>query len=210
MTEMTVSRETISWRWVTDRGIRLATGKATLPVYHMLMEAGLPGVVELVPADGSLLAVLKPGTQAPSRLLDIINSQSFDMTHARPGREHEIGVVFDGLDLPAVADKLELSQSGLIEGLCETRFVVKFLGFQPGFAYLEGLPQEWHIPRLETPRKSVPAGSVALGGAYCGIYPAQGPGGWRLIGRTDARLFDPVASPPALFQPGDIVRLVAA
>ncbi len=210
MTKMTVSRETISWRWVTDRGVRLATGKATLPVYHMLMEAGLPGVVELVPADGSLLVVLKPGTQAPSRLLDIINSQSFDMTPARPGREHEIGVVFDGLDLPDVADKLELSLPGLIEGLCKTQFVVKFLGFQPGFAYLEGLPQEWHIPRLETPRKSVPAGSVALGGAYCGIYPAQGPGGWRLIGRTDARLFNPVASSPALFQPGDSVRLVSA
>mgnify|MGYP001764779918 CR=1 FL=1 len=210
MTKMTVSRETISWRWVTDRGIRLATGKATLPVYHMLMEAGLPGVVELVPADGSLLVVLKPGTQAPPRLLDILNSQSFDMTPARPGREHEIGVVFDGLDLPDVADKLKLSQLGLIEGLCEIRFVVNFLGFQPGFAYLEGLPEGWHMPRLETPRKSVPAGSVALGGTYCGIYPAQGPGGWRLIGRTDARLFNPVATPPALFQPGDSVRLVAA
>lgn len=210
MTKIAVSRETIFWRWVTDRGVRLATGTATLPLYHMLMEAGLPEVAELVPADGSLLVLLKPGANFPPGLHDILNSHPQAMTSASPGREHEIKVVFDGLDLPNVADKLDLTLQDLIEGLCEIRFVVKFLGFQPGFAYLEGLPVEWHMPRLETPRKSVPAGSVALGGAYCGIYPASGPGGWRLIGRTDARLFNPVASPPALFQPGDSVRLVEA
>lgn len=210
MTKMTVSRETISWRWVTDRGIRLATGTATLPVYRRLMEAGLPGVAELVPADGSLLVVLKPGAQAPGQLREILRGGEAYGVPADAGRRHEIRVTFDGQDLPVVAERLGLTRPGLIEGLCEISFVVKFLGFQPGFAYLEGLPEEWCIPRLETPRKSVPAGSVALGGAYCGIYPARGPGGWHLIGRTDAQLFNPEASPPALFQPGDSVRLVAA
>lgn len=207
---MAVSRETISWRWVTDRGIRLETGKATLPVYHALKKAGLLGVAELVPADGSLLVVLKPGTQLEPLILDILSGHSSGTTPAAPGCEHEIGVSFDGVDLPDVAEKLELTPQDLVERLCKTRLVVGFLGFQPGFAYLQGLPDGWCIPRLETPRKSVPAGSVALGGEYCGIYPAQGPGGWRLIGRTDARLFNPAALPPALFQPGDIVRFIAA
>ncbi len=210
MTKKTVSRETISWRWVTDRGIRLETGTATLLVYRRLMEAGLPGVAELVPADGSLLVVLKPGARVPIQLQDILNGVACGVVSASVGNRHEIAVTFDGQDLPEVAEMLGLTRPGLIGGLCEISFVVKFLGFQPGFAYLEGLPDEWRVPRLDTPRKSVPAGSVALGGAYCGIYPAQGPGGWHLIGRTDAQLFNPAASPPALFQPGDSVRLVAA
>ncbi len=210
MTKKTVSRETIPWRWVTDRGIRLETGTATLLVYRRLMEAGLPGVAELVPADGSLLVVLKPGARVPIQLQDILNGVACGVVSASVGNRHEIAVTFDGQDLPEVAEMLGLTRPGLIGGLCEISFVVKFLGFQPGFAYLEGLPDEWRVPRLDTPRKSVPAGSVALGGAYCGIYPAQGPGGWHLIGRTDAQLFNPAASPPALFQPGDSVRLVAA
>ena len=210
MTKKTVSRETIPWRWVTDRGIRLETGTATLLVYRRLMEAGLPGVAELVPADGSLLVVLKPGARVAIQLQDILNGVACGVVSASVGNRHEIAVTFDGQDLPEVAEMLGLTRPGLIGGLCEISFVVKFLGFQPGFAYLEGLPDEWRVPRLDTPRKSVPAGSVALGGAYCGIYPAQGPGGWHLIGRTDAQLFNPAASPPALFQPGDSVRLVAA
>ena len=87
---------------------------------------------------------------------------------------------------------------------------MKFLGFQPGFAYLEGLPAQLHLPRRARPRKTVPAGSVALASGYCGIYPAAGPGGWHLIGRTDVPLFDPAASRPTRFLPGDLVRLVAA
>lgn len=181
-----------------------------MPAYHLLKQAGLPEVAELVPADGSLLVVLKPGARMPVRLLEVLDQLPAEATPSRPTREHLIRAAFDGPDLPAVADRLGLSPSTLIKGLCAIRFRVRFLGFQPGFAYLEGLPDDWRIPRLETPRKRVPAGSIALGGGYCGIYPASGPGGWNLIGRTDVRLFDPAASPPALLQPGDSVRLVAA
>lgn len=210
MTNWMVSRETISWRWVTDRGVRLATGEATLPLYRLLKEADLPEVAELVPADGSLLVVLKPDARIPAHLLDALDRLRAEATSIRPGREHLIRATFDGPDVSAVAERLGLTLSALIEGLCEIRFRVQFLGFQPGFAYLQGLPEDWRIPRLESPRTIVPAGSIALGGAYCGIYPASGPGGWRLIGRTDVRLFDPAASPPALLQAGDSVRLVAA
>ena len=90
MTKKTVSRETIPWRWVTDRGIRLETGTATLLVYRRLMEAGLPGVAELVPADGSLLVVLKPGARVPIQLQDILNGVACGVVSASVGNRHEI------------------------------------------------------------------------------------------------------------------------
>jgi KipI family sensor histidine kinase inhibitor len=85
---------------------------------------------------------------------------------------------------------------------------VAFCGFSPGWAYLSGLPAELAVPRLATPRPKVPAGSVAVGGEYVGIYPSASPGGWRLIGHTDAALFNVDADPPALLTPGTRVVLV--
>ena len=85
-----------------------------------------------------------------------------------------------------------------------------FAGFAPGFAYLGELPAELRVPRLATPRTRVPAGSVAIAGAMTAIYPQASPGGWRLLGRTDARLFDPAATTPARLRPGDRVRFEPA
>jgi KipI family sensor histidine kinase inhibitor len=86
---------------------------------------------------------------------------------------------------------------------------VAFCGFSPGWAYLKGLPEELAIPRLETPRARVPAGSVALADTYAGIYPTASPGGWRIVGRTGVQLFDAERDPPALLSPGTRVRFVA-
>ena len=92
-----------------------------------------------------------------------------------------------------------------------TEFVSAFCGFAPGFAYLSGLPDELpEVPRLATPRTHVPAGSVALAGRWCGIYPTASPGGWRVIGHTDATLFDVRREPPALLAPGTRVRFVTS
>lgn len=204
-----VSRETTSLRWVTDRGLVIASGADTLGLYRRLAQARLPGVAELVPADGSLLLVLEPGGSMPPGLHDILNGRAAAES-AIAGRRHEIPVRFDGADLAEVAKRAGLTPAAIIDLLVSLALSVKFLGFQPGFAYLEGLPPELHLPRLVTPRKSVPAGSVALGGSYCGIYPATGPGGWNLVGTTDMRLFDPAVVPPARLQPGDTVKLVAA
>jgi 5-oxoprolinase (ATP-hydrolysing) subunit B len=210
-----VSRETgladsvPAFRWVTDRGLRLHTGRDTLRVFHALSESRLAEIEDLVPADGSLLVVLAAGAPVPSVLHDILNSVEQGIACGE-GREHRIPVRFDGVDLPAVANLAGMAAPDLVERLQALVLRVGFLGFQPGFAYLEGLPLELHMPRLGSPRKNVPGGSVALGGAYCGIYPASGPGGWHLIGRTDVCLFDPAARPPARFQPGDTVRLVLA
>ena len=85
-----------------------------------------------------------------------------------------------------------------------------FAGFAPGFAYLGELPVALQVPRLATPRTRVPAGSVAIAGPMTAIYPQASPGGWRLIGRTDVRLFDPAVRPPARLRPGDLVRFVPA
>jgi KipI family sensor histidine kinase inhibitor len=87
-------------------------------------------------------------------------------------------------------------------------YLVYFLGFAPGFAYLGGLPPELTTPRLTAPRKHVPAGSVAIGGNQTGVYPIASPGGWRIIGHTDAKLFDPGAPDPVLLRMGDQVRFV--
>jgi KipI family sensor histidine kinase inhibitor len=88
-------------------------------------------------------------------------------------------------------------------------YTVAFVGFSPGFPYLLGLDPSLRVPRLDSPRTSVPAGSVGIGGDQTGVYPTATPGGWRLIGRTSTALFDPRLDPPALLRAGDTVRFVA-
>lgn len=207
-----VSRETGRVRWMTDRGLCVAAGARTLELRRRLLAARLPGVEEVVAADGMLLVVLEAGARPPAVLYDILNdTNDVPAGAAAPtGALHLIPLRFDGADLADVAARVGLTIPELSGLLCSLELRVKFLGFQPGFAYLEGLPPALWLPRRATPRKRVAAGSVALGGGYCGIYPAAGPGGWHLLGTTDAVLFDPAASPPARLQPGDTVRLVAA
>jgi KipI family sensor histidine kinase inhibitor len=127
---------------------------------------------------------------------------------APAGELVEIPVEYDGKDLSTVAQLWETDERGVIDRLSGTELLVAFCGFTPGFAYMTGLPEELAVPRLETPRPRVPAGSVALADSYAGIYPTPSPGGWRLVGSTDARLFDPDRDPPALLAPGTRVRLV--
>jgi KipI family sensor histidine kinase inhibitor len=121
----------------------------------------------------------------------------------------EIPTTFDGDDLADVAALWKVSTAAAVERLTGIGFTVAFCGFAPGFAYMRGLPEEWAVPRLAAPRPRVPAGSVALAGGYAGIYPTASPGGWRLVGRTSANLFDVRRAQPALLSPGTRVRLVA-
>jgi KipI family sensor histidine kinase inhibitor len=114
----------------------------------------------------------------------------------------------DGPDLADVASRAGLSEDAVVELHATARYRVLFLGFAPGFAYLGGLPDELVMPRRTTPRERVPAGSVAIAGAFAGVYPLAMPGGWNLIGRTDAVLFDPIADPPARLRPRSTVRFV--
>lgn len=118
----------------------------------------------------------------------------------------EIPVVFDGPDLADVAARWGVDADEVVARLASYELTSAFCGFAPGFAYLAGLPHELAVPRLETPRTRVPPGSVALAGSWCGIYPAASPGGWRIIGHTEAVLWDVDADPPALLAPGTRVR----
>lgn len=120
----------------------------------------------------------------------------------RYGGEH-------GPDLADVAAHTGLSPQEVVRRHSEGRYVVYFLGFQPGFAYLGGLDPALATPRRAQPRLAVPAGAVGIGGEQTGVYPAAAPGGWQLIGHTDVSLFDPAREPPTLLAPGDTVRFVA-
>lgn len=124
----------------------------------------------------------------------------------------EVPVVLDGPDLGFVADHWVCSTREVGERLGSVELVSAFCGFAPGFSYLDGLPWSARrpVPRLPSPRPRVPAGSVALAGTWAGIYPTALPGGWRLVGRTEAPLWDVDRDPPALLAPGTRVRLVVA
>lgn len=116
----------------------------------------------------------------------------------------------DGPDLDSVADRHGLRPADVVELHAGASYRVLFLGFAPGFAYLGGLPAALATPRHGTPRERVPAGSVGIAGDRTAVYPLAMPGGWQLIGRTDATLFDPRRDPPALLRPGAPVRFVPA
>ncbi|WP_309647397.1 allophanate hydrolase subunit 1 [Nocardioides sp.] len=133
-----------------------------------------------------------------------------DAPEADPGPVVEVPVVYDGVDLALVADRWGTDVEGVVARHTGTAFTAAFCGFAPGFAYLAGLPEELAVPRLDSPRAAVPAGAVALAGPWCGVYPTASPGGWRLLGRTDAVLWDAERERPALLAPGTRVRFVRA
>jgi KipI family sensor histidine kinase inhibitor len=170
-----------------------------------LERAPLPGQRELVPAARTVLVLLdRPPSEADRAALRGLRPE--------PGTGPQEGgidvpVVFDGPDLADVAELTGRPVRALVAALTTVELTVAFGGFAPGFGYLTGLPAELHVPRRATPRTRVPAGSVGLAGPYAGIYPTASPGGWQLVGRTDAVLFDVERDPPALLRPGVRVRL---
>lgn len=147
----------------------------------------------------------------PSVLRSLVeHREPTDITAAEPGDEIEIPVTYDGPDLADVADHTGLSEEDVVAAHTGTPWTAAFGGFAPGFAYLVGGDDRLVVPRRETPRTSVPAGSVGLAGEFSGVYPRSSPGGWQLIGRTDAVMFDVDRDPPALLAPGARVRFVVA
>jgi KipI family sensor histidine kinase inhibitor len=120
----------------------------------------------------------------------------------------ELAVSYDGADLAAVAAETGLTPAAVVRLHSGPDYVVQFCGFSPGFGYLTGLDERLRLPRLASPRVEVPAGSVAIADEFTGVYPRASPGGWRLLGRTDARLFDLDRDPPAVLTPGTRVRFL--
>jgi KipI family sensor histidine kinase inhibitor len=129
---------------------------------------------------------------------------------ASSGKLVEVPTTYDGQDLHDVARLWDMTRDEVVATHTGTDFVVAFCGFAPGFPYCTGLPERLAVPRLDSPRPKVPAGSVGLAGPFTGVYPSASPGGWRLLGRTELSLWEPDRDPPATLVPGTRVRFVAA
>lgn len=168
---------------------------------------GLPEVLDLVPAGQTLLLVCRPDRL--DRVCAELRRLDPAPVPARAGERVSIEVCYDGADLSAVAEATGLSEREVVARHCRSDFVVAYLGFAPGFAYLTGLDPALRLPRRGTPRTRVPAGSVAIADTLSAVYPRASPGGWHLLGRTEQTMFDPYGDPPALLTAGTRVRFVA-
>ena len=178
---------------------------------HAALEADRPpGVVDLVPAARTVLVVTDPAVASLAAV-----EAALQRITPRPGRREgtevvELPVVYDGADLDDVAAHLGVDPAEVVRRHTGTEWTVAFSGFAPGFGYLTAADGDWDLPRRESPRTRVPAGSVALAGGFTGVYPRESPGGWQLVGRTDVAVFDLGREPAALLRPGVRVRFVAA
>lgn len=178
-----------------------------------LRDYPVTGLGEAVPTYRSLFIHYDPFILSYAQLADLVRDQLIrvESLPAVQPKEVEIPVVYGGPagpDLEAVAALLKLRPDDVIRLHSEALYRVYMIGFTPGFPYLGGLPEQLVVPRLTTPRTHVPAGSVGIAANQAGIYPIESPGGWRILGRTALRLFDPLSEPPSLLAPGDLVRFV--
>lgn len=191
--------------------VALGTPHRAQALASSLRREPLAGMVEAVPGLDSVLVEFDPIGPEPGSLIPLLEERlAALLDEPEAGRLHLIPVTYDGPDMADVAELTGMAPEAVIELHAATELRVLFCGFAPGFAYLGALPPALHVERLATPRTHTPAGSVAIAGAMSGIYPADLPGGWRVIGRTEVTLFDPHRDPPALLLPGDRVRFERA
>lgn len=162
-------------------------------------------VRDIVPAART---VLFDGVADRTRLAEEITGWSLDSHRQTVGELVELPTTYDGPDLHEVARLWQMTTDEVVETHRATEFRVAFCGFAPGFGYCTGLPERLAVPRLDEPRTAVTAGAVGLAGAFTGVYPTASPGGWRIIGHTTARVWDPDRPAPALLAPGTRVRFV--
>lgn len=174
-----------------------------------------PALVDVAPAYTSVLIRFNPLLIDPMDMVTVIEAQLHHLGKGSLPSGHIIHIPVhyggdDGPDLNNVATLLGLTPQELIERHSSATYRVAFLGFLAGFPYLMGLPHALAVPRLSTPRRNVPSGSVAIADRQAGIYPTDSPGGWRILGHTSMSLFDPERRPPSLLAPGDRVRFYPA
>lgn len=171
-----------------------------------------PSVKEVIPGMNNLTVLLKdPLNDAVNAVEHLQNWWQESQAVEPVSRLIEIPVVYGGKggpDLEGVARHTGMTIHQVVECHSSAEYIVYFLGFQPGFPYLGGMPDALATPRHREPRLSVPAGTVGIGGSQTGIYPLVTPGGWQLIGHTPTSMFDPASRLPTLLRPGDRVRFV--
>ncbi len=191
---------------------------AAQAAYRLVRELSRQGRLrpprDVVPGARTVLLDGLQDVGAWQRLLSTSELQRCDDGRAKPrepghgpyGADVVVPVRYDGPDLALVASAWSCTEAEVVSRHVGVSFTVAFCGFAAGFAYCSSDPPLPVVPRHDHPREQVLAGSVALGGEYCGVYPRTLPGGWQLIGHTDLVVFDARRRPPALLQPGDVVR----
>lgn len=172
--------------------------------------ADVPGVIERVPGARTVLVRFDPLVTSAAELASALSATRADQVQLVAGPEVVVPVRYDGDDLADTARLLGVSVDELVRRHGAAHWTVAFSGFAPGFGYLVGDDPLFDVPRRPSPRTRVPAGSVALAGRFSGVYPRETPGGWQLIGTTDAVMWDVHRDPPALLVPGARVRFVTA
>ncbi len=168
------------------------------------------GTIDVVPAARTVLVTFDPETIRPSEVRDWLESAEPAYDAASSGREVTIAVSYGGPDLTETAQFLGIGEAEVVKLHTNSEWTAAFSGFAPGFVYLVTTHERLRVPRRNTPRTAVPAGSVGLAGEFSGVYPRSSPGGWQLIGTTTAALWDASKAEPALIRPGDLVRFVEA
>jgi inhibitor of KinA len=191
--------------------ISLALHERVIALFHAFQARPDPRIRNLHPGYASLLIDFNPLQLTHEELTATVQqlAGTGDIAASENGNIVIIPVCYDrefGLDLEDVARHAGISVEEVVRLHSSPTYHVYFLGFSPGFVYLGGLPEILHSPRLATPRSSVIGGSVGIAGFQTGIYPVDSPGGWKLIGRTPLRMFDPAATPPTRLQPGDRMK----
>lgn len=172
----------------------------------------IPGVCDVLPAARTVLVTLHPRADAAAveKRLRAVCAAGGDLPEtADAAAVVAIPVRYDGEDLAETAAVLGIAESELIARHTGARWRCAFIGFAPGFGYLEAIEAGLEVPRRDQSRTTVPAGAVALAGGYSAVYPRTSPGGWRIIGTTRTRLWDLDRPEPALLRPGTLVRFVA-
>jgi inhibitor of KinA len=208
-----------AYRMMGDRALLVELGNEISPLVNKkvrdlflyLKDRRVEGVVEIVPAYRSLLIVYDPLKTTLSVLKESLSKrhQTMGRSEAPRLRTLDVPVVYGGEygpDLNWVAEYHGLSPEDVVRFHTGTTYQVYMIGFTPGFAYMGELPDTLITPRKETPRISVPRGSVAIAQSQTGVYPVESPGGWQIIGRTPLNLFDPAKWPPTPLEMGDRVK----
>ena len=188
--------------------VELADLDAVLALHATLVDAPLAGIHEIVPAARTLMLRFDPAHWSRHTLTAALAQRDLSVAMSDRGPLIEIPMRYDGEDLAEIAQLCGLSIEEVIRRHGAREYTVAFCGFSPGFGYLVGGDPMLQVPRRSTPRTRVPAGSVALGGVYCGVYPQASPGGWHLIGTTSMPMWDVERTTPAILTPGTRVKFV--
>jgi KipI family sensor histidine kinase inhibitor len=195
-----------------DRALLVEVDGPPVGLRDALLTLGAPGIEDVIPAARTVLVRFDPkqtDALTVQALIERAAAMPLRTAATAPPPLVTLPVRYDGPDLAAVAYAADCSIEEVINRHRAGRYTVAFCGFAPGFAYLTGLDPRLQLPRRASPRASVPRGSVAIAGEFTAAYPRPSPGGWQLLARTDALLWDVTRAEPALLAPGTPVRFEA-